>query len=64
MVSVIKERVDGGDYSVDPLDVAAAMLERLRSPAKLADLCSEMLVATQLTGASGELETLAGDDPA
>lgn len=64
MISVLKQRVDGGEYSVDPLDVAAAMLERFRRPSKVADLCSEMLVATQLAGGPGEPEALSGDDPA
>lgn len=55
MVSVIKERVEVGEYSIDPKAVATAMLARW----------SEVLVAAQSVGReSGELEALAGHDAA
>ena len=48
MVQVIKERVDGGLYSVDPHVVAEAMLARRGHRNLLHSLWSEVLVATQL----------------
>lgn len=50
MISVIKERLEGGEYSIDPKAVAAAMLIRGRERTKLGDLWSEVLVAPQVRG--------------
>ncbi len=47
MVSAIKESLDVGEYSVDPHEVAAAMLARCGKPEKLGDLWSEVFVAAQ-----------------
>ncbi len=57
MVSVIKERVEVGEYSVDPQAVATAMLSRCTERSLLGELWSEMLVAMQPSGgAAGERE--------
>ena len=47
MVSVIKQRVAGGEYSVDTHAVAEAILTRKRESDPLQALCSQMLVAAQ-----------------
>ncbi len=77
MVSVIKERIEVGEYSIDPQAVATAMLHRCgaiidpgspkgaRRPSLSALLWSEVLVAAQPRGAGpGKRETFAGHDPA
>ncbi len=77
MVSVIKERLAVGEYSIDPQAVAAAMLARCdetsalggyeaaQRPPLASVLWSQVLVAAQsLGGDAGERETLAGHDPA
>lgn len=64
MVEGLRERVLGGDYTVDPRAVAEAMLARRRAPAPVWALRSEMLIAAQPTlGRPGERESPAGDDP-
>ena len=63
MVEVLRQRVLGGDYTVDPRAVAEAMLARRREPSSRWALCSEVLIAPQPTlGSPGERESLAGDD--
>ena len=63
MVEVLRERVSGGDYSVDPRAVAEAMLARRLERGMMWALCSEMLIAVQPTlGSPAERESLAGDD--
>lgn len=64
MVSLIKQRLEVGDYAVDPQAVATAMLARCGERTKLSDLWSEVLVAAQSIGDPRERETLAGPDPA
>ena len=74
MVSVIKERLDVGTYSIDPQAVATAMLAHIggpggckggRCPPLTSFLWSEMLVAPQLGGGdAGEHDAFAGPDPA
>lgn len=54
MVRVIKERVDGGRYPVDPHAVAEAMLARRREGELLRSLWSGVLVAAQLVPAESE----------
>jgi hypothetical protein len=75
MVSVIKERLAVGEYSIDPQAVATAMLARCggqdlggckggRRP-PLTALWSEVLVAAQPgDGGSVKRETFAGHDAA
>ena len=77
MVSVIKQRLEAGEYSIDPQAVATAMLARRdglgalggcktgRCPPLTSLLWSQVLVAPQ-PGArdAGERETFAGHDPA
>jgi len=63
MVEVLRERVLGGEYTVDPRAVAEAMLARRRERGSMAVESSEMLIAVQPTlGRPGESESLAGDD--
>lgn len=63
MVAVIKQRVAGGEYSVDTRAVAEAILTRRRGSDPLQALCSQMLVAAQFAERSaGQLGSLAGDD--
>ena len=77
MVSVIKERLAVGEYSIDPQAVATAMLTRFGAlgdpggckvgpaPPSSALPSSEVLVAAQAGGAGpGKRETFAGHDPA
>ena len=64
MVAAIKQRVAGGEYSVDTRAVAEAILTRKRESDPLQALCSQMLVAAKASGRSaGKCEPLAGDDP-
>lgn len=63
MVAMIKQRVAGGEYSVDTRAVAEAILTRRRASDPLQALCSQMLVAAQAAGRhTGELEPFADDD--
>ena len=65
MVSVIKERLEVGEYSVDPQAVATAMLARCGERSLFGAMWSEVLVAAQLlSGDAGEGEVFAGHDPA
>ncbi len=65
MVSVIKERVEFGEYPIDPQVVATAMLARCTGRNTLSDLWSEVLVAAQpARGHAGQGETVARHDPA
>ena len=65
MVSVIRERVEVGEYSIDPHAVATAMLARCGERTMLGELWSEMLVAAQSGGrAAGEQQPFARYDPA
>jgi len=64
MVAVIKQRVAGGEYSVDARAVAEAILTRRRESDPLQALCSQMLVAAQSGRSAGEVEPLPGDDAA
>lgn len=65
MVSVIRARVEVGEYSIDPEAVATAMLARYGERDTLSELWSEMLVAAQFGGrAAGERKPFAGYDPA
>ena len=64
MVAAIKQRVAGGEYSVDTRAVAEAILTRKRESDPLQALCSQMLVAAKASGRpAGKFEPLAGDDP-
>lgn len=63
MVAAIKQRVAGGEYSVDSRAVAEAILTRRRESDPLQALCSQMLIAAQAAGRpAGELEALPGDN--
>lgn len=65
MVSVLKERVELGDYRVDPEVVAAAMLARCGERSVLGDLCSKVLVSAQLGSLDArQRNALAGPDQA
>lgn len=61
MVEVIKERVEGGRYAVDPHAVAEAMLARREEGGRLGSLWSEVLVAAQLA-TRPERDPLSGFD--
>lgn len=65
MISVLRERIQVGDYRIDPQQVATAMLARWDRAGGLATAWSEMLVAAQPVGGEpGESHALAGHDPA
>ena len=65
MVSVIRERLEVGEYAIDPHAVATAMLARCGERNTLSELWSEVLVAAQFGDrAAGEREPLAGYDSA
>ena len=65
MVSVIKERLEVGEYSVDPQAVATAMLARCGERGLFGAMWSEVLVAAQPVGGDArERKTLTGHDPA
>ena len=65
MISVIKERLELGEYSVDPQAVATAMLARSGEGGLFGAMWSEVLVAAQLLGGdAGEGDAFAGHDPA
>jgi hypothetical protein len=61
MVEVIKERIEGGSYAVDPHAVAEAMLSRAGGSDPLQSLWSAVLVALQFPG-SGEPKPVTGLD--
>lgn len=64
MVAMIKQRVAGGEYSVDSHAVAQAILTRKRESDPLQELCSQMLVAAKASGRpASEFEPLSGDNP-
>ena len=64
MVQELRQRVAGGEYTVDPHAVAEAILSRRPPRTGLASLCSEMLVAAQLSAGGGQGDSVTRDDPA
>lgn len=63
MVDVLKQRVAGGEYTVDARAVADAILRRRRGSDPLQTLCSQMLVAAHLRAVDpGEDKPLTADD--
>lgn len=62
MIQVIKERVEGGHYAVDPRAVAEAMLVHRGRGEQLRSLWSEVLVAPQALAQAAERDALTGLD--